>query len=809
MNITERDKRKFQEAYVLANKMNKNKIFRVSNILPSLKKEFNKEPVLINSNTIAVNGIKINIVNDCFIKEYTDFDVLCLGVNLRIKRKATVCSLSEKLPRGTKSGLLGLGWVFEFENILRLEGATLIQKNNLYYSYGLDGRLNYIKNKNKTGLDFYYIGDSPIIEKVISSCGKALYFKYKEDKVEQITDNIGRTVKYNYEGESLVSVTQVNNGVWKIDYDGNSGKINKIIDPNGNIDLGSNSWNITHDERKRIKAFQSSSANCSSFTVRYDRMNFIEELSCSEGGVKKFKYDSNGNLISEDMLNKGQNIFSYNEYGQMINKSLWDGSWEEWQWDNSGLLLKNLKSNGYERIWEHDSNGNLLETRTKTDKGVIAKEEYEYDSKGRLIKHTDANKNTIKYIYKYDESVLPETVEYPNGYRQERHYDEISRLIYEDDLGVSTRFVYNNMDKPVLIIYANELTEFRRYDYMGNLLEVILPKEYKDSKEKHRESRKHSFIYNEAQEVIGLVTPIRRKQIFKPEEETRKEELITYNFVGSILVKKTYSNYGKGLFNISSYTYDKNQNLIKEECRLGSTESCEGSNIHIITKFEYDNRNNISRICMNTGCERKFFYKGIDRLIKESVKINTDTWHNINYEYNKMGLVSTKIELMDFGDADIEGLGINLGEVSSIKIRTEFTYNENNMLIKIVLPTGSTMNIAYDDDGEIISTEENQFLSDIGNRFAGLKEKALALKRDNNCIYDKYGRILKHSFPDGTFELYEYDNADNVTGFTDRVGKKTAYKYNSINRLKEKTVDGVKTMFLYGLSGEVSIEKHE
>ena len=876
--LSEQKKEKFVQAYYLVNKLNRRDSFAIA-AFKSQKNRWEEElwddEIVLNSHTLSISGSSVDIITGALSREYTDIDIPCLGRNITFKRcfySAYEKSPSMQSERTKKSGLLGIGWVCEYESFCRykeshititnidgsrisftkqgdnwanddihstvqvvkvdrLKNLIVIMNNRLVYTYLFDGRLIAIKDNNGMGIELHYTGDSAIIEKIISSCGKNINISYKNNKIEQIIDNAGRVIRYSYTGEYLISVVQVNGGKWRLDYD-EKNRLSRVTNPLGGMDFAVEydrrnnpvlfylhddfAWSLITDERNKIKKLwmmkcdfetavnilrgtaEKELNDVEQYTFHYDRSYQIREMIFGGGKIMKFDYDSRGNFISKYVSDTEYTVFEYNNKNQLKRKTFADGSWETWLWTDDGLLEKNSRSNGFEEILEYDKCGNLVMAKTKTGKNITATLLYEYDSKGRVIKKTDANKNSIKYIYETDRSVCPEITIYPNGFELERGYDELSRLIYENNFGVKTHLVYNNMNNPVKITTSEGKAEYLQYDALGKFSESSSTKIKMD-------------IYN--------------KKPFKQDKEfsTLIKESLVYDYTGNIIAKLETSKNDSNLFYFTNYEYDKNQNLIKEVRSGETTERDALPSPQIITTYEYDDRNNLSRIHINSGMDFKFFYKGIDRLVKEIRTINDNAEQNILYEYNHSGMLSAQIELLATEDADLENLNIDTTEISTLALRTEFIYDEQNQLCEIRLYDGSSMEIAYDDTSRRSFSDENSFLrfsQGMPYDSAGIttylltgilkksNELTVSENTDKNCIRDKFGRVIKRSLPDGTHELFDYDLANNIASFTDKNGEVTHYSYNSINKLKAKiSEDGTRTVFLYGLNGEISAEK--
>ncbi|WP_058486172.1 RHS repeat domain-containing protein [Defluviitalea phaphyphila] len=881
----------FAKAYNIAKKCNKDRPYILNKIKNIKVCGNNKDPILLNGRSIKLGNCIMDIVKGDISKEYVDFDILCIGKNLSIKRfynsnSKKIMSLQSTKTKGI--GLLGYNWVIEYETycdysqdkliVYEINGEKYIflkqnekwintderslvfiededfkrkeitvNKLGFKYIYSFDGRLKAIKDNNNNFLELRYINNSYLIDKIISSCGKSLSFKYENNKISEITDNIGRKVKYFYEDNYLIMVQQVNGGKYRFFYDDNCKKIFKIVDCNGNNEfhmeyskLGtpkklyySNNlfWNITYNLESKEIIFHNEDFP---ITFKYDNVGFIKEI-ITNNNIYTYQYDTWGNIISKTDIKDYKQIYIYNQYNQLISYQSSDGVIENIFYNNKHLVSKIIKPNGYEKFFSYDSNNNLIEVREKIYKGMIAVTKYEYDANGRITKIIDPNKNITENIFKTKKSVFPEIIiRYSEKDKEkkeviEREYDEVSRMIMENYLGVKTRFIYNNKDLLVQSISPNGTYDFRQYDPMGNLKEVILPKEIKESSINKRPACKYIYNYDENNILVSIKTPTGKVLLNDYKDENKKslvekidtDIIVKYDYVGNILEKRIpvdKNEYEETLYQVIKYSYDKNQNIIQEKKGAEYVLKDEEPLTYEIKKYEYNGGNNITYFSSNSGEEIHYIYEGMDRLVKEIIKINDYTKQKIIYKYNEIGLLSEKIDLIDIDDIDLESEKIDIKNMSSAKIKTLYEYDENGNLTKITIPSGDTLVIEYDKNGDMIRSSNTEFLEyDYKNSFYltlqsqkkekkynNIKKVKINTKQNLKYIYDKYNRIVKIIYPNGEYELFEYDCANNITKFIDKSGQVTAYTYNSINKIRKIiTSDNMEIKFLYGLDGEV------
>ena len=892
MSLNENNKPLFSEAYKLAQKLNQGKSYHIP--LPPSKEDFS-DSLVHDDRRIKLANYLLNAADGSIEKQYTDFRLLCLAGEITIRRRYHT--------DGNRMGLLGRGWVLDYESYCALDNNSLtltqpdgtkerftkrddhwvnadpssltavisedrrhdeftIQKSNQFYIYGFDGRLKKITDRNNNYIELCYMNGTGLIDRTISSCGKYLTFKYRDNKISAITDNIGRSVKYSYEKDLLTQVEMANGGKYNFSYDGVHKKLAAVTDANGRSEFRAKydrhgnpvglykdsdcDWQVSRDARSRTLTL---SSNGEQLVFQYDRAGLLKEIE-SGGNVQRFEYDKNGMMITTqgnspchskaqrsklgsfpeerlfpcaqtdsrpDIITKedepSKTSYCYDAFGRLLETIRPDGSWKRREYEEHGLIAKLTKSNGYEKRWEYDRTGNLLTVKENLDKGLTAVTQYQRDARGRVIKETDPNKNVIQYIYKTDNSLYPETTIYPNGYRLERQYDDVNRLIRENNIGSEISCQYNNLDMPVKTFYPNGAHDFKRYDLMGKLVDVITPREVLLSEKEKRTAKKFRYTYDEENKLLYITTPTGRRMTPGDSKKYQKKnsvpgEIRLYNYAGLIVERRipaTFNKQGEQFYQLTQYAYDKNANLINEKQSAEPVMKDELPSSFTSKTYGYDDRNNMNYIHTNSGEDRKYFYRGVNRLVRETIRINEDKEQKLKYTYNEMGLLLEKTELMDPDDADMEAFGKDAKDASALKIKTGFTYDENGNLMSMALPDGSRVTLEYDADGLLVPTPEISFLveamPDAGEQEQEQKKECKELAKD------KYGRIIKAIWADGYFETYTYDSANNMSGITDMNGRTTQYFYNSINKLKRVIEpSGEVKEFLYWPDGRITKE---
>jgi YD repeat-containing protein len=125
-----------------------------------------------------------------------------------------------------------------------------------------------------------------------------------------------------------------------------------------------------------------------------DNKNVIRTSAC--GDVHIYKYDTNGNLVSEEDS---------------------DGRIWKYKCDNSGNIIEKIHPDGDVHIYKYDTNGNKIE-ETDSDGNIW---NFKYDTNNNMIEEADSNGRVWKYKYDCYGNIVE--AKYPDGEIWESPYN--------------------------------------------------------------------------------------------------------------------------------------------------------------------------------------------------------------------------------------------------------------------------------------------------------------------------------------------------------------------------------------------------
>jgi RHS repeat-associated protein len=229
------------------------------------------------------------------------------------------------------------------------------------------------------------------------------------------------------------------------------------------------------------------------------------------------------------------------------------------------------------------------------------------------------------------------------------------------------------------------------------------------------------------------------------QKQLLSKEVNHYNPLGHLLSQDVYD-----ADNVLRYTlewdYDKMGNVTREKNALGQE-------IH----REYDeNGNLVWQQGPSLDFHKKWKYDFMNRMIC-SQEVHSDHVFSTHCEYNLLG--ERTHETDEYGNT------------------TEFIYSQKQLIETKTAPVGEqhqpiTLKKKYDDLGYV-----NKEIDGDGNRL-----------HYKNTLF---GKIYSKEYPDGSFDICEYDLQNRQTLKIARNGLKTVYDYDSQGRLLRETCDSI------------------
>lgn len=362
-----------------------------------------------------------------------------------------------------------------------------------------------------------------------------------------------------------------------------------------------------------------------------------------------------------------------------------------------------------------------------------------FSNDGLPIRKESVGGAFIDYAYDDDKKLISVTDENKYGYHFEYDdYGHISQvtehtgrtvsIIYEeklpstviDAMGYKTSYKYNNKGQLEQVVNAKGIVCLT--NEFDNLGRTV--------RQEFPDGGQMKFDYDDENKQVILTEQNGNKIIYKHDEKYRNvcniyvdgEESYTYDDNNH---KTSYTD-KRG--NKYLYSYDKKGNLLNFTNPLGT-----------VAQIEYNNVNQPTKVLL-------------DGKVVQSV------------EYNE--------KMLQLRNKDA------VGNIS------EFVYDDNNNLIKMIRPDGSEVEMKYNQRGN---------LSEITNSMGGVTKyeynsrnqviKTIdPLGNSTEFFYDKADRIIKTIDASGQERSYTYDECGNLIGVCDYNGSRITIEYNKMNK---------------------------
>ncbi|MFL1675787.1 RHS repeat-associated core domain-containing protein [Paenibacillus dendritiformis] len=633
--------------------------------------------------------------------------------------------------------------------------------------------------------------------------GTKVEHRYDEDgnRIRTATTG-GSETRYAYDTrgnllEERVRIDDTNESVTAYEYD-EFGRLIRRIDPMGQVTT------FRHEVKHT------------------DAPTFVQD---AEGQQFKYGYDAAARMTSIT-TSYGTVEIAYNVLNQRTRIIDAAGNTTALFYDPMGNLIKKVLPNEYvERL------GNGIGT------------EYRYDFMDRLIRTTDPMQNEQRVMYDIHDNLVKAV-----------HPNEYSRA--EDD-GAGVEYEYDHRNRRIRTLFPDGGIARTKYDAVGNIIKTIDPERYDPETddgpgteylydamnrlvqiadpEGHVIKR---FLYDEEGRVVKMIDA--RGWLSGETDEERFGTLYAYNRAGWPIEKRepVEAEGGEILYKLTLYRYDQAGRLV-EERRTAEHVGATGyaSRYHRI-RYRHDKLGRVVLVEDDTGAEIRYTYDCLNQLTSERRKLSEQKEQTTRYEYNAVGLLERKIDLIDAEDL-AEDRSVN-GSEDKIAAVTSYRYDRNGNMIKLVTPEGYETEISYDRADRIIqiSRRERQdskarsvyFKYDRagnvleetdtnGNRVAYSYDLMNRLIRTTGkrgettrLFYDKAGQVIKQVSPnqynpltdDGDGTIYRYDALNRLIEVRDAYGQIVEQnRYNQAGELIRKLSEGIGVEYTYTIGGRV------
>jgi RHS repeat-associated protein len=434
-----------------------------------------------------------------------------------------------------------------------------------------------------------------------------------------------------------------------------------------------------------------------------------------------------------------------------------------YEWWPNGSIKKQTDATGNTVEFKYDDYGNRIEEKNELNEIV----KMTYDDMGRMISRTEphATDDTRNHttLYRYDDLGKLLEIEDPLGGITTYGYDASgNRTSVTDAEGNITRYQYDYLGRLTKTIYADGTFDETRYDFRGN--RVVEIRGAKDLSKPHART---CYIYDDAGQLTTVKTGCISTDPNPPPYDVNYPEVVT-----------TYAYYGDG--------------------RRKSVTTISGT-----TSYVYDDAGRLKYTEDALFKQTWSFYD----LAGQLTRIKDANDHNTCYEYDirgrQTGIYHDDTESCDHSNPKTTFTKVEYDGAGRVKFRWYPKYLNATPPAPVHPPT----TYQYDDAGRLLSVTnpKNETTSYTYYADGNLKTITDAELRVTTFDYDVLNRQTKKTWPDNSFETWQYDKVGNMRFhyLADYVanpnnGRYNEVRYDALNRPTDALYfDGAQTSYRY------------
>jgi len=409
----------------------------------------------------------------------------------------------------------------------------------------------------------------------------------------------------------------------------------------------------------------------------------------------------------------------------------------------------------------------------------------EYDEQDRVILQQLNASSTTTFHYA-DKS----TVSVSNGRRIQTIFDDNKRPISVTEGTITTTFGYDGYGRKVLETFP----EFNQVAYEYDFLHRVLQKTYYPKPGSGLDYEEEFFTY-QGEKTPWITFKNRRGFIWTRSYNDAGQILEEFGPAGNTVKKVwTYGGYGFP----ATYTDETGVRTTYTEDyrgRLTETVSTQSGGLNLLTTWTRDTLGNATAVTNPRGHTTNFTFNGQRQLTEKTE--STPFLYKTQYDYDLRG---NKLEERREADA--------FGNWQ----RNKWTYSPTNKVLTATDPLGfvttNTYNFWFDTLTSVKDAEErvtkyeydtdlrvtkvidaNNVDADIRTYTANGKLATIKDARNNvsTYSYDGHDRKYRLTYPDSSYEQWDYDENGNVETYRTRSGATIVQTFDDYDRLLTRT----------------------
>ncbi|MGF9698661.1 RHS repeat-associated core domain-containing protein [Paenibacillus sp. MABNR03] len=649
-------------------------------------------------------------------------------------------------------------------------------------------------------------------------------------KINSMLERYTETM-YNNQGSILKSTTK--NG-----YGGQVLSDSELkLDDKGRVISKTDKGGYLAKDRVEILAYDSNLGNL----VKTKSLTVHDSAGKAAALVESYSYTPAGDLDTITNAAGEQETYQYDKSGRLLQITYADGTHSTTVYEDTKNLIQSTSPDGIKTTERYNPMGLLVEEQTGD---AIYK--YAYDYEGNITATEDAEGNVTKFVNNAFGQVIE--TQYPDGTTELTMFDPAGQtLTHEDAAGNQTREKQDLLGRTIMTEEYRDGTfvalQQSEYDLEGNVTASI-----------DGNGQRTTYTYDALGQIATATTPKQEtsryfysytgelNQVVSPNGQTITKE---YDELGRLIKQSHPSPAGY----TTTYYYDKKNNLIKKQDRLGKIIEYTYNSDDMLTtmkasdtsvSYTYDEIGRRTSMADDHG-KTIYSYRTTDGMLNG---LTFPDGTQIDYENNnqqRLGYILTDTQgesLRIQGEVDamsrVASIDITSGSGASTTSPVDlltFTYSANSMLEKMSFGKGlsttyqydgydlSGVNITqggtsvhqfkyeYDANKNIISRTQNekadQFTYDELDRIqteTGTQEETYTYDSNGNRFSTSSGKVYGLKDAD-----YTYDSQNRLVKASGET-KSVTYSYNGDGLLYERTEGDTKTRYYYNEEAQLMAE---
>lgn len=710
-----------------------------------------------------------------------------------------------------KKGVLGKGWIHNFECHLKFRGSDVVfvdndssekvfyqDENGYYYTLqkqngtlerteagylmrDREGTLWFFDSKGILQQQQDLAGNKNLFSydekrkllKVSDQYNHGLTFSYgKKGLLVSVADHTGRSVAMIYDNDQLTKIIAPENREISYRYD-SAHRLNEIVNIRGKIVL-QNEYDM-HDRTTR-QIFADGGE------VGYDYLDKLNQVVMTEQNGNQIVYEHDSHMRGvKTYYSDSEESSEFNDQNQRVAYTDRRGNTTRYSYNENGMLSEivtplqdsfHLEYTAWNQVKGVSVNGkvlykanyNKINQQESIENPYGGKAQFFYNEKNQMVKYMQEDGSNIGL--EYDESGNVSAVVDPMGGRTSYIYDELRRVVASVDAkGQKTSYEYNDADE--LIKVCNPEGNYRTYQYddCGNM---ICFTDYNGGITK--------ITYNDVNRMTsitdpdGSITKYKYDIMWNLEKEIAPDGGTTYYEYDQL---HHMTGITGAVGNKETADYDACGNLIRRIDASGAQHLIQYDALNrpiavedpngMVTFAQYDALGNVTQMTFPDGSSEMTTFD----LMGNPLSFTDRSGYCKFYQYDRMGnLTEIKDKFSWLTRMEYYPGGLLKKEFNADGTSWEYQYDANQNVEKLINQDGFCWDFAYGNLDQLTRVSNSE----------GFTEE---------YEYDPVGNVTAVITADGTRTEYTYSAGGRLTGMRDALGNKTSYFYDECHRLTE------------------------